>query len=103
MRNAVQYIDEHYAEKLTLTELADKMYVSQWHLSKLLNRDTKKSFSDLINERRVDQAKSFLQDISLRVGDVAELVGFSDVAHFSRVFKKYTQMSANEYRKSQSS
>ena len=53
VRNAVQYIDEHYAEKLTLTELADKMYVSQWHLSKLLNRHMKKSFSDLLNEVRI--------------------------------------------------
>ena len=39
-----------------------------------------------------------LNDLSLRVGDVATQVGFLDVAHFSRVFKKYVGMSANEYR-----
>ena len=98
VKNALEYIEQHYTEKFTLTELADKMYVSQWHLSKLLNKHTKKSFSELLNETRVRQAKRLLKDPSLRVGDVAEMVGFLDIAHFSRVFKKYTNMSANEYR-----
>ena len=98
VKNALEYMEKNYAEKFTLTELADKMYVSQWHLSKLLNKHTKKSFSELLNEIRVNEAKKLLKDPSLRVGDVAEMVGFLDIAHFSRVFKKYTMMSANEYR-----
>lgn len=98
VRNALDYLDAHYNEKITLTELAEKMYVSQWHLSKLLNKHMKKSFSDLLNEVRIREAKKLLKDPSLRVGDVAERVGFLDLAHFSRVFKKYTEMSANEYR-----
>lgn len=98
VKNALEYMEKNYVEKLTLSDLADKMFVSQWHLSKLLNKHTKKSFSDLLNEIRVNKAKELLKDPSLRVGDVAEMVGFSDIAHFSRVFKKYTEMSANEYR-----
>ena len=98
VKNALEYMESHYAEKITLSELADKMYVSQWHLSKLLNKHTKKSFSELLNEMRVKEAKQLLKDPSLRVGDVAEMVGFLDIAHFSRVFKKCTEMSANEYR-----
>ena len=98
VRNAVDYLNAHYAEKVTLTDLADKMYVSQWHLSKLLNKHLKKSFSEILNEIRIREAKKLLMDPSLRVGDVAEQVGFLDIAHFSRVFKKYTDMSANEYR-----
>lgn len=98
VKNALEYMQNNYAEKITLSELADKMYVSQWHLSKLLNKHTKKSFSELLNEIRVKEAKQLLKDPSLRVGDVAEMVGFLDIAHFSRVFKKYTEMSANEYR-----
>lgn len=98
VKNALEYLEEHYAERLTLGELAEKMYVSQWHLSKLLNRHTKKNFNELLNETRICEAKKLLKDPSLRVGDVADMVGFFDIAHFSRVFKKYTGMSANEYR-----
>ena len=98
VKNAIEYMEENFSEKFTLTDLADKMYVSQWHLSKLLNKHTKKSFNELLNDIRIKNAKQLLSDPSLRVGDVAEKVGFIDIAHFSRVFKKCTGMSANEYR-----
>ena len=74
------------------------MYVSQWHLSKLLNKHTGKTFSDILNGARMDRSKELLKDPSLRICDVAEMVGFQDLAHFSRVFKKMEGMSAGEYR-----
>ena len=98
VKNAMKYIDEHYSEKLTLPEVAEKTYVSQWHLSKLLNKEMKKSFSEILNEIRIKRAKKLLEDSSLRIGDVAREVGFLDFAHFSRVFKKVEGISANEYR-----
>lgn len=101
VKNALEYMETNYAQKITLTELAEAMYVSQWHLSKLLNKHTQKSFNQLLNEIRVEKAKKLLEDVSLRIGDVSEMVGFSDIAHFSRVFKKHTGMSANEYRNTQ--
>lgn len=98
VNRALAYMKENYSRKVTLTDVADNTYVSQWHLSKLLKRHTGKSFSELMNEIRVDEAKKLLLDPSLRVGNVADLVGFVDMAHFSRVFKKFAGVSANEYR-----
>ena len=98
VKNALRYMEEHYKERITLAEVADKIYVSQWHLSKLLNRHTGNSFSELLNHTRIEKAKELLKDPSMRIGDVSEEVGFLDVAHFSRVFKKQEGISANEYR-----
>ena len=98
VKNALTYIEENYKQKLTLGEVADKTYVSQWHLSKLLNRHTGQSFSDILNHTRIEHAKELLKDPSLRIGDISEQVGFLDLAHFSRVFKKQEGVSANEYR-----
>jgi len=98
VKNALRYMEEHYRERITLAEVADKIYVSQWHLSKLLNRHTGNSFSELLNHIRIEKAKELLKDPSKRIGDVSEDVGFLDVAHFSRVFKKQEGISANEYR-----
>lgn len=98
VKNALEYMEKNYSQKFTLKDLAEQLYVSQWHLSKLLNKHTKKSFNDLLNEIRIKEAKKLLNDPSLRVGDVSDMVGFMDITHFSRVFKKYTNMSANEYR-----
>jgi two-component system response regulator YesN len=98
VNNAVRYIRENYAKKMTLSEVADNTYVSQWHLSKLLNKHMNQSFSEILNQIRIDEAKELLKNPSLRIGEVAEAVGFLDLAHFSRVFKKQTGVSANEYR-----
>lgn len=98
VNHALSFMRENYKRKLTLKDVADSIYVSQWHLSKLLNRHTGQSFSELLNAIRVDEARELLKDPTLRIGDVAEAVGFLDLAHFSRVFKKNTGMSANEYR-----
>lgn len=98
VHNALQYMEENYMNKLKLSDVAEKCFVSQWHLSKLLNRYKEQSFSDILNNIRVEKAKAMLKNPTLRIGDVAEHVGFMDMAHFSRVFKKQVGVSANEYR-----
>ena len=100
VNQALAYMEKHHAEKLTLQDVADACYVSQWHLSKLLNRYTEKSFYDLLHSMRIKAAKELLADPALRIGEIGELVGYTDTAHFARVFKKLTGMSANEYRNS---
>jgi len=85
-QNAVKYIEENYMEKLKLSDVADHVYVSQWHLSKILNQHVEKSFSDILNQTRIEKAKELLWEPSLRIGDIAEKVGFLDMANFSRVF-----------------
>lgn len=98
VRNALNYIDAHYSEKILLSDVAEKTYVSQWHLSKLLNKETGQTFSEILNGVRIEKAKHLMENPSLRIGDVAAMVGFLDIAHFSRVFKKTQGISANEYR-----
>lgn len=98
VRRAVSFMEEHYAEKLTLQDVADHCYVSSWHLSKLLNKYSDKSFYDILNAVRIEQAKKLLADPQCRIGDISEAVGYADTAHFSRVFKKLEGISANEYR-----
>lgn len=98
VRQALGFIEEHYAQRFTLQEIADHCYVSQWHLSKLLNKHTDKSFYDLLNAARIREAKKLLEDPSLKISDICDRVGYSDIGHFSRVFKKTEGVSANEYR-----
>ena len=99
VRAALAYMKEHCPEQhLSLGEVADHVYVSQWHLSKLLNRETGQSFFDLLGSLRICRAKDLLSDASMRIQDVAEATGFSDVAHFSRSFKRFAGCTPGEYR-----
>lgn len=95
---AIAYIESNYTKKLTLQDVADHCFISQWHLSKLINKQTGNSFYDLLNTVRVERAKELLQDPSLKIGEIVDMIGFSDSAHFARVFKKMVGVSANEYR-----
>ena len=96
---AMNYMREHYAEQhLSLSDVADHVYVSQWHLSKLLNRETEQSFFDLLAGIRIEKAKQLLTDPARRIHEVAESVGYTDVAHFSKSFKKYVGCTPGEYR-----
>ncbi|GHU93774.1 DNA-binding response regulator [Clostridia bacterium] len=97
-RNALAYIRDHYTERVTLQDVADNTYVSQWHLSKLLKKHAGENFVDILHNTRISAAKKLLEDPSLRVHEVAERVGYSDVAHFSKVFKRIVGVSAGEYR-----
>lgn len=98
VNQAMSYMEKNYQQKLTLQTVADCCYVSQWHLSKLLNRYAGKSFYDILNAIRIQKAKVLLTDPKLKIGEISELVGYADTAHFARTFKKLEGMSANEYR-----
>lgn len=98
VRCALSFMEEHFAEKLSLADVAERCYVSQWHLSKLLNKHTGQNFYDILNGVRIKAAKGLLFDPTLKISDICEMVGYTDTAHFSRVFKKLEGMSANEYR-----
>lgn len=100
VNQAIGYMETHYPEKITLQDVADCCFVSQWHLSKLLNGYAGKSFYDILNSIRIQAAKELLQNPSLKIGDISEMVGYVDTAHFARTFKKLEGMSANEFRNS---
>lgn len=98
VRQATAYIEAHCTEKISLSDVADSCYVSQWHLSKLMGKYTGQNFYDILNSARIAKAKKLMLDPSLRIGDISEMVGYVDTPHFSRVFKKLEGISANEYR-----
>ena len=98
VKAALAYLEQHFAEHITLSQVADRVFVSQWHLSKLINRHTGKNFFDLVNQLRVKRARELLRDPALKVHEVAERVGYADVAHFSKNFKRLTGKSPVEFR-----
>lgn len=98
VRAALEYMRAHCTEHISLVHVADSVYVSQWHLSKLINKHTGQSFLELLNSMRIDRAKAMLADPSMRVHAIAEMTGYNDVAHFSKSFKKITGKTPGEYR-----
>lgn len=64
----------------------------------LISSKAGKSFYDILNAIRIQKAKDLLSDPKLKIGEIGELVGYADTAHFACTFKKLEGMSVNEYR-----
>ena len=96
--SAIKFMQLHCTEHLTLNEVAEHVYVSQWHLSKLINRYARQSFFDLLNGYRITRSQELLSNPSYKISEIAFTVGYADVAHFSRIFKKVTGKTPMEYR-----
>lgn len=94
----LQYIEHNY-NSLTLSELAEIFHYSEPYLSTLIRENTGRSFTDLIRELRLADAKNYLLNTSKKVGEIAELVGYNSADHFSRVFRSVYHESPASYRK----
>ncbi|MCB9995976.1 MAG: helix-turn-helix transcriptional regulator [Rhodospirillales bacterium] len=83
-------------------ELARELEVSETIISKVINLHFGKNFPQLLNERRVEDAKQLLRETNASVKVIAEDVGFNSTASFNRVFRDLTGLSPSAYRNEQS-
>jgi AraC-like DNA-binding protein len=92
------YINEHYAERLSLTQLAERFHINPYYLSRIFTKVTGFSFVEYVNLVRLKEAQKLLAGGGLNVTQVAEAVGFESLSHFGRVFKASVGVSPNAYR-----
>jgi len=98
MYRIMDYINEHYAEPLTLKKISDAVYISEAHLSRCFKKDSGLSPMQYLMHRRIGEAKSLLIETILPIQDIGEELGFVSSAHFSKMFKKYVGITPKEYR-----
>ena len=94
----LQYIQHNY-RTLTLASLAEFFHYSEAYLSTLVSQNTGCSFTSLVKQLRMADAVSYLTNTQMKIGEIAENVGYNSADHFSRVFRTTYQMSPQEYRK----
>ncbi|MCX7711210.1 MAG: response regulator transcription factor [Clostridia bacterium] len=100
LKKAVDYIQSHYSEQVSLNEVAEHAYVSTYYISRMFKKELGKNFVDYLNEIRIEKAKELLKDIRFKTYEVAEMVGIPDAHYFSKLFKKHEGVTPSEYRDS---
>lgn len=93
------YIQVNYKE-VTLDKLAEKFFLSKPYLSKYIKEKSGQTFGDILKEIRMKKATSMLRSTSNTVESIAEAVGYQNVEHFNRLFKKMFMMTPVQYRNS---
>lgn len=98
IKDAISYINSHYAKDISLKELSYHFNINPAYLGQQFKKETSVLFTDYINNLRVKKAIELLTGSSLKTSEICEKVGYRDVNYFYRIFKKITGVSPTEYR-----
>lgn len=94
----LQYIDEHFKENLSLNTLAENLFLNPGYISRMLKEQTGKNFTDIVNEKRIEQSIWLLENTNMYVYEIAVQTGYKNLKYFYRVFRKVTGKAPNDYR-----
>ncbi|MGN1250988.1 MAG: helix-turn-helix domain-containing protein [Candidatus Spyradocola sp.] len=98
VRAAAAYICEHYPQQIDLQKVAERVNLSLSRFTHVFTDAIGVSPYHYLLNLRIARAKELLECSALRVGEIAESVGFSDPLYFSRIFRKYAGVSPRAYR-----
>jgi two-component system response regulator YesN len=100
IRRALAFMGDHFAETISLADAARAAGLSRFHFCRLFHDETGLPFHEYLHRLRVNRAQVLLADQYLRVSEIAYAVGFNDLSHFDRTFRKLVGHSPREYRTS---
>ncbi|MBR1709437.1 MAG: methylphosphotriester-DNA--protein-cysteine methyltransferase family protein [Clostridia bacterium] len=96
---AAKIIQREYTEKFSLPGIASRLYVNKSYLLRVFRQETGHTLLWYHNHIRCEKAKTLMQDSSLTLTEIAEQIGFTSSAHFSRVFTQMCGISPMLWRK----
>ncbi len=96
----LDYIHDNYQKNITLQGIADEVNYSPSYLSLLFKQETGTNYIDYLNHYRVEKAKKLLEETNCKNYEIAYKVGYQDEKYFYQVFKRYTGLTASQYRES---
>ena len=94
----IKYINEHFAEQLTLLDVSKIFNFNYYYLSSYFSNHNKEGFNEFLNKIRIEKACDFLRT-DIPISDISSMVGYSDHSYFCKVFKKFTGVTPSKFRK----
>jgi two-component system response regulator YesN len=103
IKKTLGYLDKHYMESFSLTDIASRFHISTAYLSKLFKKETGDNFSTYLTKIRMQKAGMLLLNTEMRVLEIASAVGYDDPNYFTNVFRMIHKLSPSDYRKQKNS
>lgn len=100
IRQVLNYIKAHPDKDLSLKTLGPLFNIHPVYLGQLFQKETSIAFSEYVIKLKIDKAKQLLLETNMKVGEIAEKIGYSNTSYFFIQFKKCTGISPSDYRKS---
>lgn len=99
IQKALEYINEHYAEHMSLAEIAETLYLSEPYLSRLFKSMAGMNFRDYLSRIRLNNAVENLLYTGKSITDISMECGFENPSSFNKLFKKNYKCSPSEYKR----
>lgn len=99
VERAIQYIENHYSEDISLDVVAEQIKISSYYLSRLMKLEAGITFTEHLTNIRMKEAVRLSVETRLPMKEIAERCGYYNVTYFCKVFKKQTGKTISEYRR----
>lgn len=99
IQEAIQYIDQHFTENITLEEIANHVFLSKHYFHRLFTQTVNCTPHTYVNTLRIRFAKELLRNTAFSVQEISAKIGFENHSHFTQVFKNYESITPLAYRK----
>jgi AraC-like DNA-binding protein len=100
---AIAYLNENFYKDISVQDIADKVGVSRYHLSRIFKENTGITLIDYLNKLRFSKAEVFLKSTDMNINEVAKAVGFNNISYFNRKFKQMFGMTPSQFYEEMSS
>lgn len=98
LRRAIEYIYNNYAKDLSLSEIAEAAFLSEYHFAHLFKKLTGITPNNYLAIVRIEQAKKLLANTDQSIVTISLAVGYSSQSHFTKVFRAFTGLTPAKYR-----
>ncbi len=99
VQEAVDYIQAHYNENISLADVSDHINISKSYLCDLFKKELNVTIINYITNLRMEKAKELLVSTDMKMYEISLQVGYNDYAYFSQIFKKLTGSTLSDYRR----
>ena len=99
VNQALRLIEREYAQDISLHYVADKLHTNKSYLSRLFKERTGKSVMSYIAEKKISRVKHLLLHTHMKLYEISDSLSFASPQYLSTVFKRFTGLSPNEYKK----
>lgn len=103
MKNILNYVEQHYADSISLLDMAEHAHISKEYLCRIFNAMSDTTPVEYLNRYRIRQSTTLLVHTDRSISDIALSCGFSNSSYFNKLFLRYMSCTPSEYRKNYAS
>jgi two-component system, response regulator YesN len=100
MQKIEEYLRTHFQEDINLQTIADRFFLNRDYISRKFKQEFNETITDYLTKIRIEKSKELLANPTKKIYEIAYQVGYQNEKYFSKVFKKQTRATPNEYRNS---